>query len=49
MCECFDHAPLILALTGHTETSYVKKALASGMDNVLNKPLDPKIAAEFLF
>lgn len=34
--------PLILALTGHTENSYVQKAIASGMDRVLMKPLEPK-------
>ena len=32
--------PIISAITGHTEPSYVETAFKSGMNQVLSKPLD---------
>ena len=32
--------PIILAITGHTEQSYIEKAHKSGMNAVSNKPID---------
>ena len=34
--------PTIIAVTGHSEDSYIKKALDSGMNMVLSKPIDIK-------
>ena len=31
--------PIIVAVTGHTEESYVSKAIQSGMNQVLSKPV----------
>jgi len=31
--------PKVIAITGHVENEYVKKAMASGMDKVYQKPL----------
>jgi CheY-like chemotaxis protein len=39
-----EEQPQILALTGHTEQEYVEKAIKSGMDKVLQKPIS---VAEF--
>lgn len=33
--------PMIVAVTGHSEEAYVKKALESGMNQVLIKPVEP--------
>ena len=33
--------PIIVAVTGHTETIYTEKALNSGMNIVLFKPANP--------
>ena len=33
------HQPIITAVTGHTEKSYVQKAIDSGMNQVLSKPV----------
>ena len=33
------HQPIILAVTGHTEPSYVERAVKSGMNSVLSKPI----------
>ena len=33
--------PIISAITGHTQKIYVDKAMASGMNQVLTKPIDP--------
>ena len=32
--------PIISAITGHTEQSFVKKAVQSGINQVLSKPVD---------
>ena len=32
--------PRIVAVTGHTEKSYIKKCYDSGMDDVYSKPLN---------
>ena len=42
----FDHfidQPIILAVTGHTETQYVEKAINCGMNQVLSKPIQSDI------
>mgnify|MGYP000944401400 CR=1 FL=1 len=31
--------PIIVAVTGHTEETYVNRALRSGMNQVLSKPI----------
>ena len=31
---------MIVAVTGHSEQSYINKAMDSGMDQVLSKPID---------
>ena len=33
--------PIISALTGHTEQTFVNRAIASGMNQVLSKPVKP--------
>ena len=40
--------PKIIAVTGHAEEQYDKKALISGMDNVYHKPLQIKELGELL-
>jgi CheY-like chemotaxis protein len=35
--------PLIIAVTGHCEKQYIKKALDSGMNQVLSKPIKGKV------
>ena len=32
--------PIISAITGHTEQAFVKKAVKSGINQVLSKPVD---------
>ena len=34
--------PIITAVTGHTEQAYIDKAISSGMNQVLSKPVSPK-------
>jgi CheY-like chemotaxis protein len=34
---------LIIAVTGHCEKQYIKKALDSGMNQVLSKPIKGKV------
>ena len=43
----FSHVPII-ALTAHVEAQYKEKALASGMQDFLTKPLDEKAVRELL-
>ena len=31
--------PIIIAVTGHTEEEYVRRAMSSGMNQVLSKPI----------
>ena len=40
--------PIIVAVTGHTEPSYVERALNSGMNAVFSKPVAPKQLKELL-
>jgi len=40
--------PIIIAVTGHCEDSYVKRAIASGMNEVSSKPVDLKLIKEVL-
>ena len=40
--------PIILAVTGHTEQSYVDRALESGMNYVLSKPINADILKSIL-
>ena len=35
--------PVICAITGHTEQSYIKKAYQSGMNQVLSKPVNVQL------
>lgn len=35
--------PIISAVTGHTEQLYVQRCIASGMNQVLSKPVDVKV------
>jgi CheY-like chemotaxis protein len=35
--------PIIVACTGHTEQSYIDRAINSGMNKVMSKPLDPAV------
>ena len=35
--------PIILAITGHTEETYIERALSSGMNLVLSKPVDHNV------
>ena len=35
--------PIITAVTGHIEQSYVNRALKSGMNQVLSKPVNDKV------
>ena len=41
--------PIISAVTGHTEQSYVDRAINSGMNQVLSKPVNVEILRELLF
>ena len=38
--------PTIIAVTGHTEPSYLNKALDSGMNFVLSKPIEVELLKE---
>ena len=40
--------PMIVALTGHTEEEYIKKAWIHQMDEVIPKPTNVKIIKEIL-
>ena len=40
--------PVITAVTGHTEESYVKKCLDSGMNQVMSKPVCSKLLLNLL-
>ena len=40
--------PIIEAVTGHTEDEYVKRAIASGMNQVLSKPVSVPILKTIL-
>ena len=40
--------PIIVAVTGHTEESYVAKAYSSGMNQVSTKPIDHELLKEIL-
>ena len=35
--------PIISAVTGHTEQAYVDRAVESGMNQVISKPVNPNI------
>lgn len=41
--------PTIVAVTGHIEKDFTKKAIQNGFDQVLTKPLRIKELAELLF
>ena len=40
--------PIISAITGHTEPSYVEKAFNSGMNQVLSKPINSELCKSLL-
>lgn len=40
--------PVILAVTGHTEQNYVDRAINSGMNQVLSKPINADILKKIL-
>jgi CheY-like chemotaxis protein len=40
--------PIIIAVTGHTEDSYVKKAWAVGMNEISPKPIDQMLLKDVL-
>lgn len=40
--------PIISAVTGHTEQSYVDKAINSGMNQVLSKPVTSQILQDLV-
>ena len=37
------HQPIIVAITGHKEPNYVERAINSGMNQVLSKPIQAQI------
>ena len=43
-----DQQPRIVAITGHVESEYIKKAISSGMDKVYPKPLPIKEFGQLL-
>jgi CheY-like chemotaxis protein len=43
-----EQQPKIVAITGHVENEYVKKAISSGMDKVYPKPLPIKEFGQLL-
>ena len=43
-----ENQPQIYAVTGHFEEQYIKKALMSGIDHVLAKPLPIQVLKELL-
>ena len=47
----FEHnleQPIIVAVTGHTEPSYIERALDSGMNAVFSKPVAPNQLKQLL-
>ena len=40
--------PLIIAVTGHSEKQYIKKAINSGMNQVLSKPIKGEILKKLI-
>ena len=40
--------PIIIGVTGQAEKKYVEKALKSGMNYVLSKPLEAQVMTKFL-
>lgn len=40
--------PVILAVTGHTEPHYVKRAIDSGMNQVLSKPINASLLKKIM-
>ena len=40
--------PIILAVTGHCEKEYVKRAMNSGMNQVLSKPIKGEILRKLI-
>ena len=40
--------PIIIAVTGHCENSYVQRAISSGMNEVSAKPVDLKLIEDVL-
>ena len=40
--------PIISAVTGHTEQTYINKCFTSGMNMVLSKPINHKILESIL-
>ena len=40
--------PIITAVTGHTEESYVNKCFESGMNQILSKPVNTQILNNLL-
>ena len=45
---CQENQPPIYAVTGHFEEQYIKKALISGIDHVLAKPIPIQVLKELL-
>lgn len=37
------YQPIIVAITGHTEQAYVERAINSGMNQVLSKPIQASV------
>jgi CheY-like chemotaxis protein len=35
--------PIIIAVTGHVEQSYIRKAYMNGMNQVVSKPINDKL------
>ena len=42
------HQPIITAVTGHIEHTYVRKAFSSGMNQVVSKPIGNDVLKETL-
>jgi CheY-like chemotaxis protein len=40
--------PLIIACTGHYEDNYVKKAIKSGMNQIISKPVQPELIQKLI-
>ena len=40
--------PIIIAVTGHSEDSYVEKALRCGMNELSSKPIDYELLKDVL-
>ena len=43
-----DERPLIVAVTGHVESEYKRKAILSGMDSIYSKPIKTNAVAMIL-